>query len=53
MAVNEYPGKVEHYRMCLSIIANAPGEERPGIKTFLETGNKGALYSCFMPTEPG
>ena len=29
--------------MCLGIIANAPGEERPGIKTFLETGTRGIL----------
>ncbi|OCF36740.1 hypothetical protein I316_01336 [Kwoniella heveanensis BCC8398] len=40
MAVSEYPGKADHYRNCLSIIANAPGQERPGIKTFLETGSR-------------
>ena len=38
--VSEYPGKTEHYRMCLNIIANAEGEERPGIKTYLETGSR-------------
>ncbi|WVF71581.1 hypothetical protein IAT40_006389 [Kwoniella sp. CBS 6097] len=40
MAVSEYPGKADHYRSCLSIIANAPNQERPGIKTFLETGSR-------------
>ncbi|WVW83772.1 hypothetical protein I302_105793 [Kwoniella bestiolae CBS 10118] len=40
MAVNEYPGKADHYRNCLSIIADAPGRERPGIKTFLQTGSR-------------
>ncbi|ODO08058.1 hypothetical protein I350_03641 [Cryptococcus amylolentus CBS 6273] len=40
MAVNEYPGKADHYRICLSVIADAPGEERPGLKTFLQTGNR-------------
>ncbi|WVQ72603.1 hypothetical protein IAR50_002161 [Cryptococcus sp. DSM 104548] len=40
MAVNEYPGKADHYRMCLSVIADAPGEERPGLKSFLQTGNR-------------
>ncbi|OCF60484.1 hypothetical protein L486_00117 [Kwoniella mangroviensis CBS 10435] len=40
MAVNEYPGKADHYRKCLSIIADAPGQERPGIKTFLQTGSR-------------
>lgn len=38
----EYPGKTEHYRTCLSVIADAPGYERPGIKQFLETGTLGA-----------
>jgi len=42
MAVGEFPGKIEHYRMCLDIIANANGEERPALKTYLETGSKGA-----------
>jgi hypothetical protein len=46
MAVNEYPGKADHYRMCLQIIADAPGEERPAIKTFLETGKKGRCDIC-------
>nr|ODN88380.1 hypothetical protein L203_02993 [Cryptococcus depauperatus CBS 7841] len=40
MAINEYPGKADHYRMCLSVIANAPGEERPSIKHFLVTGTR-------------
>lgn len=40
--VGEYPGKTEHYRMCLDIIANAQGEERPGIKSFIETGSRRA-----------
>ncbi|WWC61766.1 uncharacterized protein I303_104351 [Kwoniella dejecticola CBS 10117] len=40
MAVNEYPGKAEHYKNCLSIIADAPGRERPGVKTFLQTGSR-------------
>ncbi|WWC70309.1 uncharacterized protein I206_104259 [Kwoniella pini CBS 10737] len=40
MAVNEFPGKAEHYRNCLSIIAEAPGRERPGIRTFLQTGSR-------------
>ena len=39
--VSEYPGKTDHYRMCLGIIANASGEERHGIKTYLDTGTKG------------
>ncbi|WWC89454.1 uncharacterized protein L201_004378 [Kwoniella dendrophila CBS 6074] len=40
MAVNEYPGKADHYRNCLTIIAEAPGQERPGIKSFLQTGSR-------------
>ncbi|WRT66247.1 uncharacterized protein IL334_003200 [Kwoniella shivajii] len=40
MAVNEYPGKADHYKNCLSVIADAPGKERPGIKSFLETGSR-------------
>jgi ubiquitin carboxyl-terminal hydrolase 25/28 len=35
MAVNDYPGKTDHYRLCLTLIADAEGEERPGIKKFL------------------
>ncbi|KAK4683835.1 hypothetical protein P7C73_g6382, partial [Tremellales sp. Uapishka_1] len=41
MAVEDYPGKKDHYRMCLDIIANDPQNERRAIKTFLETGTKG------------
>lgn len=40
MAVNDYPGKAEHYRSCLEIIANS-GEARQGLKRYLETGSKG------------
>ncbi|KAK8864283.1 hypothetical protein IAR55_001529 [Kwoniella newhampshirensis] len=40
MAVNEYPGKADHYKLCLSIIADAPGEQRPGLQTFLQTGSR-------------
>ncbi|EIW70776.1 hypothetical protein TREMEDRAFT_68214 [Tremella mesenterica DSM 1558] len=40
MAVAEFPGKADHYRKCLEVIASAPGEERPSIRTFLETGSK-------------
>ena len=36
--MNEFPSKTAHYRECLDIIANAPGQERPGIKRYLETG---------------
>mgnify|MGYP002718859675 CR=1 FL=1 len=40
--------------MCLDIIANAPGRERPGIKTFLETGSKGleTPTCCLLMPEP-
>ena len=38
LAVSDFPGKTDHYRNCLAIIADAPGEERPAIKSFLETG---------------
>lgn len=41
MKVNEYPGKIDHYRLCLKIIAEAAGAERPAIKSFLETGTLG------------
>lgn len=47
MAVNEYPGKADHYRMCLSVIADAPGEERPGLKQFLQTGSRGKLRATY------
>lgn len=47
MAVNEYPGKADHYRMCLSVIADAPGEERPGLKQFLQTGSRGKLRAMY------
>ncbi|KIR77297.1 ubiquitin carboxyl-terminal hydrolase 25/28 [Cryptococcus gattii E566] len=47
MAVNEYPGKADHYRMCLSVIADAPGEERPGLKQFLQTGSRGKLHATY------
>lgn len=47
MAVNEYPGKADHYRMCLSVIADAPGEERPGLKQFLQTGSRGKLRGTY------
>lgn len=30
------PGRSEHYRTALSIVANAPGEERPVLQAFLE-----------------
>ena len=40
MAISEYPGKTGHYRMCLEIIANAVGEERPALANFLNTGAK-------------
>ena len=44
--VNEYPGKTDHYRKCLEVIADAQGNERPGIKQFLGTGTVGAsVYS--------
>ncbi len=42
--VADYPGKTEHYKMCMDIIANAPGRERPSIKRFLETGSRGELH---------
>ena len=48
LAVADFPGKMEHYRNCLRLIANAPGAERPGIQTFLETGKQGASH-CSMP----
>ncbi|ORX36800.1 hypothetical protein BD324DRAFT_627205 [Kockovaella imperatae] len=38
LAISDFPGKTNHYRNCLEIIASAPGEERPAIKMFLETG---------------
>jgi hypothetical protein len=47
--IADYPGKKDHYRKCLSIIAAAPGEERPGIQTFLDTGAMG-LSTCFQTT---
>nr|KIR50274.1 ubiquitin carboxyl-terminal hydrolase 25/28 [Cryptococcus bacillisporus CA1280] len=47
MAVNEYPRKADHYRMCLSVIADAPGEERPGLKQFLQTGSRGKLHATY------
>lgn len=40
MAINEYPGKLDHYRSCLEIIAKAGGDERQGLKRYLETGSK-------------
>ncbi|WVQ82427.1 hypothetical protein IAT38_004555 [Cryptococcus sp. DSM 104549] len=40
MAVNEYPGKADHYRKCLATIADAPGQERPGLQSFLRTGTR-------------
>ncbi|ORY34116.1 hypothetical protein BCR39DRAFT_518545 [Naematelia encephala] len=40
MAVAEFPGKADHYRTCLQVIADAPGAERPGLKTFLQTGSR-------------
>lgn len=47
LQVNEYPGKTDHYRKCLEIIADAPDAERPGIKQFLGTGTLGELLtSC-------
>ena len=36
MAVADFPGKADHYKRCLSII----GDERPGIKTYIETGQR-------------
>jgi hypothetical protein len=40
LQVADFPGKTDHYRMCLDIIANSPGEERPGLRAYL-SGNKG------------
>jgi ubiquitin carboxyl-terminal hydrolase 25/28 len=42
MAVSEYPGKMEHYRSCLEVIAKAGGDERAGLKRYLDTGSKEA-----------
>lgn len=33
--VQDRPSRADHYRMALSIIANAPGEERPVLQAFL------------------
>jgi len=41
MAVNEYPGKMDHYRSCLEIIAKSGGDERQGLRRYLQTGSKG------------
>jgi ubiquitin carboxyl-terminal hydrolase 25/28 len=41
MAVNDYPGKADHYRSCLEIIAKAGGDERQSLRRYLETGSKG------------
>ena len=43
MAVIDYPGKAEHYRSCLEIIANS-GEARQGLRRYLETGSKGQQH---------
>ena len=45
LAVADFPGKLEHYRKCLDLIANAPGAERPRIGLFLETGKQGGCKS--------
>jgi ubiquitin carboxyl-terminal hydrolase 25/28 len=42
MAVSEYPGKTEHYRSCLEVIAFRPGYERLGLQRYLATGSAGA-----------
>jgi ubiquitin carboxyl-terminal hydrolase 25/28 len=42
MAVSEYPGKMDHYRSCLEVIAKAGGDERAGLKRYLDTGSKEA-----------
>lgn len=36
----------DHYRTALSIIASAPGEERPVLQAYLQ-GKDGELFSCF------
>lgn len=41
MAVNEYPGKAEHYRTCLEVIAFRPGFERTGLQLYLSSGSTG------------
>lgn len=39
--VADFPGKADHYKMCLGIIAGAQGEERPGLQSFVQTGSRG------------
>jgi ubiquitin carboxyl-terminal hydrolase 25/28 len=39
--VADFPGKADHYKMCLGIIASAQGEERPGLQNFIQTGSRG------------
>ncbi|BEI89970.1 uncharacterized protein CcaverHIS019_0300400 [Cutaneotrichosporon cavernicola] len=34
--IADRPSRMEHYRLALSLIANAPGQERPAIQAFLE-----------------
>lgn len=50
MAVNDYPGKAEHYRSCLEIIANS-GEARQGLKRYLETGSRGQHREAILRAE--
>ena len=40
-AADDFHGKKDHYVKCLETIANAPGEERPVISNFLQTGQIG------------
>lgn len=39
--MNEYPGKAEHYRSCLEIIAKEADGDRSTLTRYLDTGSKG------------
>ena len=42
--VNDYPGRAEHYRSCLEIIAKQDDVDRSGLKRYLETGSQGGSH---------
>lgn len=43
--IADRPSRADHYRMALSVIANAPGEQRPQLQAFLE-GKDSELTAC-------
>lgn len=51
--VNEYPGRAEHYKSCLEIIAKQDDVDRSALRRYLETGSQGESHCASVDLEPG